>query len=253
MLPDSLTGNRLLDALPQETQDRIASSLYAVSIGGERHVIDKAGGIFTVVRFPVDAIFAIVATMRNTDTLEVANVGCEGFVEADAALQSPFARRESHCLVSGHVICMPLPHFTTEVDRSEAFGYLVRQSVSARLYATEQFSLCNMKHKISARLARWLLMAKDRTGRDVFNLTHESLSLMLGVRRAGVSEAAGQLSKAGAIKYVRGKITILNPARLRKSACECYEVTTRVFEDALGRRDLSDREVAARHPKINAT
>jgi Crp-like helix-turn-helix protein len=222
-----------LDALPQAAHDRIEPTLTRTSVQGEGRVIGAAGAYFDVVRFPVDAVFSIVATMENGDTLEVASVGCEGFVEADAALQSSFSRRESHCLLSGDVIEMPSQQFATEIDRSEAFGYMVRQSVSARLYATEQFSLCNLKHTIQERFARWLLMARDRVGAEDFLFTHETLALILGVRRAGVTVAVRELYEAGAIKQARGKINVRDSARLRSIACECYERTTQAFEDAL--------------------
>lgn len=242
MLAEDLRGNRLLDALPRAVHERIAPTLRRISVEGEGHVVASAGALFDMVRFPVDAVFSIVATLENGDTIEVANVGREGFVEADAALQSGFARRESHCLLAGDVIAMRPEDFRAEMERSEAFGYLASQSVSARLFATEQFSLCNMKHTIPQRFARWLLMARERVGADDFRFTHDTLALILGVRRAGVTQAVRALYEAGAIVHERGKIKVRDSERLRKICCECYQMTTQTFRDALRPRDAAGKE-----------
>src|SRR5947209_16292234 len=141
-------------------------------------------------------------------------------------------------------------HFATEINRNQTFGYLVRQSVSARLYATEQFSLCSMKHTIPQRFARWLLIARDRVGADIFPFTHETLALILGVRRSGVTEAVHVLYEPGAIEQSRGKINVRDSVRLRAVACECYEKTTQVFEDALlARNALGDERGLAAEAK----
>ncbi len=132
--------------------------------------------------------------------------------------------------------------FATEIDRADAFGFYVRQSLSARLYATEQFSVCHVKHTAVQRFARWLLMARDRTERDTFDLTHESLATILGTRSSGVSDAVNELTEAGVLNYARSKLSVTNYQPLEVMTCECYARTTEVFGDALLRRELTHGE-----------
>ncbi len=241
MLPESLRGNRLLDALPTATQDRLVPSLSGLFVGKEQRT-EKDSGEFAFVHFPVDCVLSVLATLSDGETVEVTNVGREGFVEADAALQSRFARRSSYCLIPGRAIRIPLAMFATEIDRADAFGFYVRQSLSARLFATEQFSVCNVKHTVVQRFARWLLMARHRTERDTFDLAHDSLATILGTRSAGVSDAVNELTEAGALNYARAKLSVTNYERLEAVTCECYARTTEVFEDALLPRELTHGE-----------
>jgi CRP-like cAMP-binding protein len=109
----------------------------------------------------------------------------------------------------------------------------VRRNLSARLFTSEQFTACNAKHTLRRRCALWLLMTYDRVGRTEFALTHDLLSIMLGVRRAGISVAAASLQRSGAIQYSRGLVTVLDAALLEEAACECYASSREAFEVAL--------------------
>jgi CRP-like cAMP-binding protein len=106
----------------------------------------------------------------------------------------------------------------------------MRQTVSATLFSAQQYAACNLKHTLLQRCARWLLMTADRAGGPEFVLTHEFLSIMLGVRRAGVSEAAGSLHSLGAVSYNRGKVTVLDAVLLEGASCECYRSCKTAFE-----------------------
>jgi CRP-like cAMP-binding protein len=116
--------------------------------------------------------------------------------------------------------------------RGELFGF-VQRSVGARLFAAEQLVGCNITHTLRERCARWLLMTRDRVRRDEFPLTHDFLAMMLGVRRASVTEIAGELQDEGAIRYQRGLVTIVDEAKLMQRACECYAAITEEFERVL--------------------
>jgi CRP-like cAMP-binding protein len=127
-----------------------------------------------------------------------------------------------------------LPQFRLVVQRyTQSFMNLMGQSVA-----------CNRLHNLTERAARWLLMARDRVQGNEFYLTHEFLAYMLGVRRSGVTVAAGTLSQAGLIAYKRGKITILDPAGLEATACECYRIIVEDFERVfeMTRRDLDEHD-----------
>jgi CRP-like cAMP-binding protein len=123
--------------------------------------------------------------------------------------------------------------FRRTLLESGELARLTQRNVSARLFASEQFSACNLMHPVVERCARWLLMTRDRVGRNDFGLTQDFLATMLGVRRAGVTQAAGRLKHAGAIEYRRGHVTVLDEAVLVAACCECYGMTREAFEAAL--------------------
>jgi CRP-like cAMP-binding protein len=182
------------------------------------------------VDFPIDAVMSVVATLANGSTCEVATVGREGFVEIDAALAARIAHRTSFCQVPGHVARMPFESFVAELEASAEFKALVMRSVRARAFMTEQLATCNLKHTVIERFARWLLMTRDRLERSDFNVTHEFLAMMLGARRAGVSQAAATLQAAGCIAYRRGIIMILDHEALAARVCECYAAEREAIE-----------------------
>lgn len=213
--------NRLLAALPETTWRRIEPVIDVVALQRQEHTNFYDARMRTV-DFPIDAVMSVVATLANGSTCEVATVGCEGFVEVDAALASRIAHRTSFCQVPGHVARMPIEVFEAELEASPDFRALVLRAVRARAFMTEQLATCNLKHTVIERFARWLLMTRDRLGRSDFKVTHEFLAMMLGARRAGVSQAAATLQAAGAIAYRRGMIMILNGDTLAARVCECY-------------------------------
>jgi CRP-like cAMP-binding protein len=116
---------------------------------------------------------------------------------------------------------------------SAPFARLMRHNVRATLFSAQQFAACNVKRSVLQRCARWLAMTADRVGSEQFTLTHDFLSIMLGVRRAGVSEAADALHRMGAIEYRRGVVTVLDSALLQDTACECYHLCKNAFDASL--------------------
>jgi CRP-like cAMP-binding protein len=232
MPPSYTSGNHLLDALWSADGAGLSSDVEIVALparrwlapyGGPRHHVD----------FPIDAVISIVATLRSGEAIEVGTIGCEGFMETDAALESDTARRGSFCQVAGDVARMPLARFRERMEANGPFARLMRRSVTATLFNAQQLAACNAKHRVEAQCARWLLMTRDRVGRDSFPLTHESLGTLLGVRRASVSIAAQALQAAGAIVHERGTVTIVGPAALSAASCECYEDCKDASRDAL--------------------
>jgi CRP-like cAMP-binding protein len=203
---------------------RLEAHSYTHSIGATVDHID----------FPVDAVLSVVATLENGDTVEVATVGSEGFVESDAALGSALSQRSSFCQVRGTVGRMSIARFEARMATSSTFATHIRRNVRAALFSAQQFAACNVRHSILQRCARWLSMTEDRVGNVEFAVTHEFLAIMLGVRRASVSEAADVLQTMGAIAYRRGSVTIIDRALLNRSACECYEACKIAYAAALG-------------------
>jgi CRP-like cAMP-binding protein len=225
-------GNLLLDALPYEDRANLAGDLKIISIPAHTYT-HSAGMTMTAIDFPIDAVLSVVATLENGYTIEVGTVGRESFVEVDAALSSPRSQRSSFCQVRGSIGRMPFQTFEHRMATSPSFATLIHRNVRAALFSAQQFAACNSKHSVLQRCARWLSMTEDRVGDRNFTLTHELLAVMLGVRRAGVSQAAEALRTMGAIDYRRGRITVLDSALLNATACECYDACKRAFASSL--------------------
>ena len=232
-------GNRLLAALSEVTRARAAASLDVVALQRQQFTNRYDSRMHTV-DFPIDAVMSVVATLSKGATCEVATVGREGFVEVDAALGSRIAHRSSFCQIPGHVARMPIDVFQRELDTNREFKTLVLRTVRTRAFMTEQLAMCNLKHTIVERFARWLLMTRDRLGHDRFNVTHEFLAIMLGARRAGVSQAAATLQATGCVTYRRGVIEIVDGAALTARSCECYAAERDAIEASFRREDTEN-------------
>ena len=226
------SGNRLLDALPACDMVNLEHDLTIVPLKAHQstHSIGRA---ITYVDFPIDALVSVVALLMNGDTVEVGTVGRESFVESEAALGSSLASRASFCQVKGLVRRMSIECFVGRMDTSVTFARLMRSSVRATLFSSQQFTVCNAMHSVLERCARWIAMTADRVGKPQFSLTHEFLAIMLGVRRASVTEAADQLHQMGAIDYSRGVVTFVDAVVLEGIACECYKASKEAFVASL--------------------
>jgi CRP-like cAMP-binding protein len=227
-----VSGNQLLDALPLADRTGLDLQVQIVTLAANKstHAIDA---VMTYVDFPINAVLSVVALLENGDSVEVATVGSEGFVESDAALNSPRSQRSSFCQVRGDVGRMPIADFESRMSGSDSFARLMRRNVRAALFSAQQFAACNAKHSVLQRCARWLSMTEDRVACANFTLTHELLAIMLGVRRSSVSESADALQKMGAIVYRRGAISVRNRELLHATACECYDACKVAFATSL--------------------
>lgn len=230
----------MLDAIPSSRRDALLTR--AVVLHFERYVrVTNAAMPFVHAYFPISALFSVVVISEGGQTNEVGVVGREGFVPIEPVLDQDRAQRTVFCQIAGEAVRIPIEEFESALAEGDVFGMLARRLVAARLFAAEQMVSCNLAHTIQERCARWLLTTRDRVGTDSFALTHDFLSLMLGVRRAGVSQAAGALQAAGAITYRRGHIRIVDEDRLRKCACECYPRIESAFEGALDQQRVRAR------------
>lgn len=228
-----VSGNQLLDSLSAADRSSIDAEVEMIALpsrqwlapyGGPRHHVD----------FPIDAVISIVASLRSGDAVEVGTIGCEGFLETDAALESDTARRGSFCQIAGEVARMPLERFRAWMDDRPSFARLMRRSVTATLFSAQQLAACNAKHRVEEQCARWLLATRDRVKRDAFPLTHDALAILLGVRRASVSVAIQALEAGGGIMHARGTVMVIDADALRRAACECYDDCKEASRQALG-------------------
>jgi CRP-like cAMP-binding protein len=226
------SGNRILD--------RVAGSHLAPIMHNARIVTLPVAQLTTVhdrpmqtVDFPITALLSVLGTLADGSTAEITTVGSEGFVEIDAALHHAVAKRTSICLFAGDVVRIPVADFQRGLREEPDFADLVYHAVRARAYVTEQLTMCGVLHSTEQRLARWLLLTMYKLRSPVFPITQESIAGLLGTRRASISVAAKAMSDAGAVRYSRGMITVLDPAALAARSCECYEDCRGTIEELL--------------------
>ena len=160
-------------------------------------------------------------------------VGREGMAGVPAFLGADRSPTEVFCQIPGECLRLPVAVFKEEVRQDGPFRAVIQRYTQALLNLVFQSTACNHHHTVDSRCARWLLMTHDRVGADEMPLTQEILAMMLGVRRASVTEAAGVLQRAGFIIYRRGRLTILDRAGLEAAACECYRVVRDEFDRLL--------------------
>jgi len=172
---------------------------------------------------------------RAVDENRLLNSGREGMAGTPVVLGARSTHLEAIAQVPGTAARVDAERFLTGLRQSDGalFPLLLRYA-QALQEQTAQGVACNRRHPIDERCARWLLMTQDRVGTDQFPLTQEFLAFMLGVRRASVTVAAGMLQQAGLIRYTRGRITVVDRARLEAASCECYAVVQRKYDQLLG-------------------
>jgi CRP-like cAMP-binding protein len=215
--------NRLLATLPKNEFKRLLPKLKTVNlILGED--LYKPGDAIKYVYFPNDSVISLISELSETSWLEVGMVGNEGM--AGLAVFMGVGTSSTHALVqgSGTAMRMTSAAVRTEANRLGSLHHLLHRYSHSLLTQVSQTSACNRFHLVDARLARWLLMTNDRLGVEEFPLTQEFLSHMLGVRREGVSKAAGALRAAELIRYSRGMITLLDRRGLVAKSCNCYTI-----------------------------
>jgi CRP-like cAMP-binding protein len=189
------------------------------------------------VYFPVDCVVSLLAPLEGHLAVELALVGSEGMIGVQLALGVRTTPVQAIVQGSGTALRMGASRFQGELQRSTALHTGINRYIHVLMGQFSQTAACNAFHPIEARCARWLLTTRDRMQSDEIELTHEFLAQMLGVRRVGVTVAAGSLQRQGLIAYSRGHITILDPERLAAAACECYMVVKKLYNSlAIGAR-----------------
>ena len=228
-------ANLLLAALPVDEYKRIVQSLDPVPLK-LKTLLHRAGEPIKHVYFPGGGFCSILTLLKDGRMVEVATVGREGLVGVSAVLDgNPVP---SLSMVQGATeICyrMKADVFRQEMDRRGVFYELMMRFAQALAGFMMQSTACNAVHSVEQRLARWLLMARDRMESDKFPLTQEFLAMMLGVSRPSVTIVAGTLQKAGLITYRRGQIHIIDGTKLEAASCECYRTATDLLKSVTNR------------------
>jgi len=197
-------------------------------------VVYEPGRAIQHVYFPVDCLISLLTAVDKRRTLEVGMVGNEGMAGMPFILGMGVSGVRAIVQGGGTALRISSAPFRTEFDRNRPLQEALYRYTYALMAQISQTAACNRFHDAQARLARWLLMTRDRVGADEFRLTHEFLAHMLGVRREGVTEAATSLKRRKQIEYSRGTIRILDVAGLKASACSCYKIVKMAYARAQG-------------------
>ncbi len=225
--------NRLLAALPPEDLARLWPKLAPVDLA-LRQILHAPEEEVTAVIFPERGYVSRLAPMDDGDFAEIGLMGPEGMTGMAVLLGSDRDGFETMVQVSGTALQIGAGAFREELERIPSLRAVLNLYVLAHFEQVARTGACNGRHNIEQRLARWLLMAHDRVEGDEFPMTHEFLSMMLGVRRAGVTVTAGALQRAGLVRYERGRMEITDRPGLEAASCECYGMSRRAYDRLLG-------------------
>jgi CRP-like cAMP-binding protein len=224
--------NCLLACLPAQDYARLEPHLELVEMPLEESLYES-GMQMRYVHFPTTAIVSLLNVMENGSSAEIAVVGNEGVVGVSLFMGGESTLSRAIVQSAGHAYRLRGQHIKDEFIRAGPMQHLLLRYTQALLTQMAQTAVCNRHHSLDQQLCRWLLLSFDRLpGRELI-MTQELIANMLGVRREGVTEAAGNLQRGGLIKYHRGHITLLDRPGLEERVCECYDVVKREFERLL--------------------
>jgi CRP-like cAMP-binding protein len=227
--------NHLLGRLPANEFDALRARLTTVRLSAKQSLAEP-GQPIPWVYFPHDVVISLATIDAKGGSVEVGSIGCEGLAGLPVLLGTDRSIGRLVAQIAGEADRMDAPALQHEVARLPELRRLLLLYTQAFITQVGQSTACNRLHSAERRLARWLLICRDRLGRDDLPITHETIAHMLGVRRATVTEAAGNLQQHGMIRYRRGVVTILRRERLEAAACECYQIVRAEFDRLLGVR-----------------
>lgn len=224
--------NHLLASLPEGDYARILPQLEWVNIP-LGHVLHESGAQMRHVYFPTDSIVSLLYVMENGASAEIAVVGNDGVVGVSLFMGGEATPSRAVVQSAGHAFRLPGQRVKDEFFRAGPMQHLLLRYTQALLTQMAQTAVCNRHHSLDQQFCRWLLLSIDRLSSNELVMTQELIANMLGVRREGVTEAAGNVQKAGLIEYRRGHITVLDRAGLEARTCECYSVVKKEYDRLL--------------------
>jgi CRP-like cAMP-binding protein len=215
--------NHLLAALPPAERERIYAHLQLVPMPLGK-VLYESGDVLGHVYFPTDCIVSLLYVMEDGASAEISVVGNEGLIGIALFMGGETTPSRAIVQSAGHAYRLIGAQLKEEFHRNSMMQLLLLRYTQALITQMAQTAVCNRHHSVDQQLCRWLLLSLDRLSSNQLAMTQELISNMLGVRREGVTEAAGKLQKLGVIDYSRGHITVLDRPRLEQLSCECYAV-----------------------------
>lgn len=221
--PPQLAQNKILAALPDDVQQRIFPYLEEAFMPLGK-VLYESGDKMRHVYFPTDCIVSLLSVMENGSSAEISVVGNEGLVGISLFMGGESTSSRAVVQSGGTGYRLPGQRLVEEFDRHGDLMSLVLRYTQSLITQMAQTAVCNRHHSIDQQLCRWLLLSLDRLHSNHLIMTQELIANMLGVRREGVTEAAGRLQKQGVIEYHRGHIEVLDRPRVEQLSCECYGV-----------------------------
>ena len=215
--------NQILDALPADERDRLFPHMKLVEMPLGT-VLYESGNKLRHIYFPIDSIVSLLYVMKNGASAEIAVVGNEGAIGLALFMGGETTPNRAVVQSAGSAYRLTGKRLKDEFSRHGNLLHVLLRSTQSLITQMAQTAVCNRHHSLDQQLCRWLLLSIDRLPSNQLNMTQELIANMLGVRREGVTAAAGKLQTLGVIKYVRGRITVLNRPELEKLSCECYDV-----------------------------
>jgi CRP-like cAMP-binding protein len=231
--------NHLLAALSPAARERIYPQLQLVEMSLGK-VLYEPGDLLRHVYFPVDCIVSLLYVMEDGGSAEISVVGNEGLIGIALFMGGETTPSRAVVQSAGYAYQLIGHKLKDEFHRNGGMQVLLLRYTQALITQMSQTAVCNRHHTVDQQLCRWLLLSLDRLNSNQLVMTQELIANMLGVRREGVTDAAGKLQKLGVIQYARGQITVLDRPQLEKLSCECYAVVKKETD-----RLLADRHLAA--------
>ena len=231
--PLSQSGSRLLASIAAADLAELLPRLEPVELA-PREVLQVPEQPVAYVYFPEEGYVSRLAPMDDGDFAEVGLIGPEGMVGLPVLLGNDRDTFESMVQVPGRALRIEAQAFRDIIGRQPGLQRALLRYALAHFEEVARSAACNGRHSVEQRLSRWMLMAHDRIEGNEFPMTHEFLAMMLGIRRAGVTTAAGMLQKAGLISYQRGRMAVTDRPGLETVACECYGIGRRAVDRLVG-------------------
>jgi CRP-like cAMP-binding protein len=226
MAPDARPQNYILRSLSAEARERVYPHLKLIplSLGA---VLYESGHHMRNIYFPADTMVSLVHVLEDGACAEIAVVGNEGVVGVSLFMGGEMTTTRAIVQNTGFAYRLSGSRLKREFDRHGEMLRLLLRYTQSLITQMSQTAVCNRHHSVDQQLCRWLLLSIDRLETDELAMTHELIANMLGVRREGVTDAAGRLQRRDIIRYRRGRIRVLNRSALEKSCCECYRIVKR--------------------------
>jgi CRP-like cAMP-binding protein len=215
--------NHILDALPQPERERLFPHLKLVTLPLGK-VLYESGDTLRHIYFPIDSIVSLLYVLKNGESAEIAVVGNDGAIGVALFMGGETTTNRAIVQSAGSAYQLTGARLKEEFERHGETLHILLRYTQALLTQMAQTAVCNRHHTVDQQLCRWLLLSLDRLSASELVMTQELIAGMLGVRREGVTEAAGKLQKLGVIKYSRGHINVLDRPGLERLSCECYAV-----------------------------